>query len=339
MKDINADKKITIKDIAKKAGVAVCTVSRVLNDNDNVSKKTRKKVENIINEYNFIPNETARNMHKKNTGTVALIIPDLANPFYTELFCGIEEVMKEEGYYIFVCNTGYEHENEHKYIKEMIGRGVDGMIFMSLYHCGEEIFSIVREKIQAVSIQTEVENINTIMTDDFEILRQSMKHLIELGHKKIAFMCYSIAANRDRYRGYIKMLEESGIEVQNEYIVEDKFEKIDGYSAAKHLLGLGEPPTAIQTLNDSMAFGAYFAAMEKGIKIPDDLSIVGIDDILSARIFNPPLTTVRQPIREIGRSAGEILLKNIKSPNSRLAQKIWLPTQLMIRSSTAPPKK
>ena len=326
----------TIRDIAAKAGVAVCTVSRVLNNSDLVSKKTRKKVEKAIAECNYIPNEMARSLQRQKSKTIALIIPDLSNPFYAELFFGVEEVMSSEGYYIFVCNTKYLEENEHRYIKEMLAKGIDGLIFMSLYYCGDEIFDLVRKNVASVAVQTYVKDMDLILTDTSRVVTEACNHLFELGHTKIAFICLDRAITADRLNAYISAHQAAGIAVREEYIIDGYTADTLGYMAVEKLLSLPEPPSAIQCINDYTAMGVYSALLELGLKIPEDISVIGYDDIKIAKILNPPLTTISQPILEMGRTAGEMLLQQIK--RDQIAREVHLPSRLIIRDSTSVPR-
>jgi len=333
------NKPMTIKDIAAEAGVSICTVSRVLNKSDLVGKKTKKKVERVIEENGYIPNEMARSLLRKKSRTIALLIPDLSNPFYAELFFGIEEVMSSEGYYVYVCNTNYKMENERRYIKELIGRGIDGMIFMSLYYCGEDIFDFVRKNVSAVAVQTKVRDMDLIVTDVQETGAEAIRHLFELGHRKIGYICFDKKTNVERLHSYLISHKEAGVPVKDEYVIDGYTPDTLGYMAAKRLLSLPEPPTAIQAFNDYTALGVYQAVIEAGLNIPKDISIVSYDDIKIAGLLNPPLTTVNQPIQEMGRTAGDLLLKNISRGAEHLPKEIHLPSKFVIRSSTAPPAR
>lgn len=330
-------KATTIKDIAARANVSMGTVSRVLNKSDLVSRSTKKKVERIAEELGYIPNEMARSLLRNKSHTIALIAPDLTNPFFVELFRGIEEVMSREGYYIFVCNTKYEKENEHRYTMEMIGRGVDGIIFTSLYHHNEALFNLVKKNVSAVTVQTRIEDINCILANVTEAGIEACMHLFELGHRKIGYVCLDRNQTVDRLSAYLRAHERAGVAVREEYIVDGYPLDSLGHMAAKQLLELPDPPTAIQFYNDYTALGAYNAILDKGLRIPEDISVVGYDDIPIAKLLSPPLTTVAQPILDIGRSAGETLLNMIKHESSQLAREVWLPTKLVIRDSTAKP--
>ena len=338
---IKRDKTPTIKDIAAKAGVSIGTVSRVLNKKEIVSEKTRKKVEQVVKELGYIPNEMARSLLRNKSKTIALIMPDLSNPFYAELFQGVEDIMSSEGYYVFVCDTSYKMENEHRYIKEMIGRGVDGMIFLSLYYCGEEIFNLVNNNVAAVAVQTYSNNMgmDLVTTDVENPSMEAYGHLIKLGHKKIAYVCIDKTRSVSRINPYLSALREAGIPLREEYIIDGYSTDTLGYMATEKLLELHDPPTAIQFINDYTALGAYNVIYNKGLRIPDDLSVIGYDDIKISKFLNPPLTTISQPIREMGRTAGEMLIKSINGDPNRIKREIRLPGKLIIRNSTASPKE
>jgi len=279
----------------------------------------------------------ARSLLRSKSRTIALIIPDLSNPFFAELFFGIEEAMSREGYYVFVCNTNYRKENEHRYIKEMIGRGVDGMVFMRLYHCDEEIINLVQSNVSAVAVQTQIKGVDLVRTDVSRAGIEACKHLFERKHRKIGYVCLNKNRTVERLAAYMTAHEEAGVPVREEYIVDGFTPDSLGYLATKRLLELPDPPTAIQFFNDYTALGAYNAILERGLRIPRDISVIGYDDINIARLLSPPLTTVAQPIQELGRRAGEMLLSSIDSGLHQAAEEIHLSANLVVRGSTGVP--
>lgn len=345
--NIVSSKNITISDIAKKAGVSISTVSRVLNNSELVSKKTKIKVQKIMDELNYIPNEMARGLIKKNSKAIALIIPDILNPYYSELIKGVENVVNKQGYSMFLCNTNYNHNKEKAYILEMVERRVDGIIIISTFLQDQEFINNLKDRIKIVTIQTFIDGIDNISTNDEKGMTEALEHLIKLGHKKIAFICIDIRNCSNRYKAYKDTLEKNGIPFRKEYVKEyladnvnvDMFKDSIGYKMTKQLLELKDPPTAIQTLNDYLAYGAYIAIKEKNLRIPDDISVIGFDDIIVSKIIDPPLTTVQQPIYDMGETGGELLLSNIIEGPKTVRREIILPTKLIIRKSTASPRK
>lgn len=334
----NKLKVLTIKDIAKEAGVSICTISRVLNDSELVAKKTRKKVKKIIDDLNFIPNEMARGLLKRSSKSIALIIPDISNPFFSEMFYGIEDFVNKKGYSIFLCNTDYSHEKEKFYIKEMVGKGVDGIIIISTFFTDTELIESIMKNVRVVTVQTQILGIDGVITTDDQGTVEAIEYLIKLGHTKIAYVCLDIDSCRGRYEAYIKTLKQHNIPVKPEYFVEGYLTGNLGYLGTNQLLNLPDPPTAIQVLNDYTAFGCYKAIMERGLKIPSDISVVGFDDISMAKLLNPALTTVSQPIYAMGESAADLLLKNIIDGPKEIRREVLLPTEFIVRDSAAPPK-
>ncbi|HEY5586084.1 MAG TPA: LacI family DNA-binding transcriptional regulator [Ruminiclostridium sp.] len=333
-------KQLTICDIASKAGVSISTVSRVINDSGLIGKKTTLKVQKIIEEMCYIPNEMARGLLRKASKTVGLIVPDLSNPFFVEFIKSVEEVVSRNGYILSLCNSNLNHDKEKQYIQQLAEKRADGIIFISTFVKNPEIILRLRDQIAIVAVQTEIEGIDCIETTDYLGIIEGVQHLIDLGHKKIGFIYWGpeVKATQNRYKAFEHALIKNGIEVKEEYIIAGGFTGESGYFMTKKLLELPDPPTAIQAGNDSFAFGAYLAIMESGLKIPDDISIVGFDNIMMANISNPPLTTVSQPIYTMGQEAAELLIQNISQGPKEVNKKIVLPTKLIVRGSTAPPK-
>ncbi len=329
---------VLMSDIAQRVGVSLCTVSRVINNHPAVSKKTRRKVEKAIEEMHYIPNENARTLLRRKSKTIGFIVPDISNPYYAELFQGTQDIMSKAGYSIFLANTGYEENNENASLREMLGRGVDGLILMSFYHVTDETTRLLRNNSNIVAIQTNIPDLNLVETSDDVGEATAIEHLIALGHRKIAFVCLDVKSLRKRYKGYFSTLEKHGIPLRNDYVVEGFTPNTLGYEATKSLLALPDPPTAIAYINDYTACGAYIAVRENGLRIPQDISLVGFDDLQIAQLLDPPLTTIHQPIREMGRSAAQMLLNNMED-NGGSRKTILLPTELIVRGSTASPRK
>lgn len=335
-------KKITIVDIAEKANVSVTTVSRVINDSELVGRKTRNKVLKVINELNYIPNKMAQSFAKQRSKTIALIIPDISNPFFADIVHGVEDIVNEHGYSMFLCNSNFDHEKETAYLKEMAERRVDGVIIISAFLQNVGLIQFLHKNaMRIVAIQSQIEGIDCVNTDDYDGMYEAINHLISLGHKKIGFICVDIRGCCNRFQAYKDALEHNNIPFNPQYVCENKShfttrENI-GYLLTKELLSLNDPPTAIQTLNDYLAFGAYMAVSEMGLTIPHDISIIGYDDLVLSKLLNPPLTTVSQPAYAMGKAAGELLLKNINEGLSEIHKEIRLPTRLIIRESTSPP--
>jgi len=331
----NTGQGITIYDIAKKANVSISTVSRVFNGSPSVSKKTRKKVQKIIEEMNYVPSAIARSLVSQSSKTIGLIVSDVTNPFFTDAIDGIESILSSEGFTSFLCDTRYSPERENKYISQMLEKRVDGIIIFSAYASDTNLIARTKSIIPIVSVQSTFKEVDCINTTDEEGAFEAVDYLIKLGHRNIAFLVYEYdnSTITDRMKGYLKAHKSNGIPVNKNYIIKSKFASNVGYYMAKEVLEKFPEVTAIFAYNDIIALGAYTAISQKGLKIPDDISIVGYDDIEMASIISPRLTTVSQPFYDIGKSAAELLLKRIKENTRSTPQTILLPTKLVIRES------
>ena len=325
----------TIYDIAKKANVSISTVSRVFNGSPLVCKKTKKKVQKIIEEMNYIPSAIARSLVCQSSKTIGLIVSDVTNPFFTDAIDGIESILSSQGFTAFLCDTRYSLERENRYITQMLEKRVDGIIIFSAYASDANLITKTKNIIPLVSVQSIFKEVDCINTTDEEGAFEAVDYLIKLGHKNIAFLVYDYENSTisDRMKGYVKAHKSNGAPVKKEYILKSKFGSNAGYYLAKELLEKFPEVTAVFAYNDAIALSAYMAINQKGLKIPDDISIVGYDDIELASIVTPKLTTVSQPFYDIGKTAAELLLKRIRENTKSTPQTILLPTKLVIRDS------
>lgn len=338
---LQENKKYNINDIAMKAGVSISTVSRVINNSGLVNKNTRKKVLKVIEELNFTPNAVARSLVKKTSKTIGLMIPDIANAYFIEFIKSVEDVVSKHNYLMLLCNTNQESKKEEYYINEMLARRTDGLMIISTSISNKNLLDKAKKSMQIVSIQADIDGVDRIDTTDEQGTSSVIEHLIELGHRKIAFVGfkYDISVLRNRFLGYKRTLEKFGIPIKNEYIIKTESYVNPGYSAALKLLGLEDRPTAIHCVNDSVAIGVYMALTENNIRVPEDISISGFDNTITSRLITPRLTTVAQPIASMGEIAAKLLIRNITEGSNPVRQSILLPTNLIIRDSTAPPKR
>jgi LacI family transcriptional regulator len=330
--------KATINDVAKIAGVSKATVSRVLNGSKPVSEDIRNKVMKVVQETNYKPSSLARSLVSKKTNIFGIIIPDVSNPFFSELVKGVQMTANENGYNILLCNTYDEFDKEMEYLNILDDKEVDGIIFLTskIEEKHKEFFSSYKNPTVTVSRRFEDMPISSVDIDNFSAAYEVMNYLINLNHKKIAMIrgpLYDKSTGYDRYKGYEKALEDSNINLDENLVVEGKFKVKDGYNAMSKLLTLKELPTAVFCACDEMAIGAIKCIYESGFKVPEDISVVGFDDIPIASMFIPSVTTVRQPVFDFGEKAVDILLRQIKS-GVHEEENIVLPTKIIIRKST-----
>lgn len=330
---------LTIKDVAKEAKVSISTVSRVLNMSGYTSEKTREKVLNAVKKLDYKGSLVAAAMIKKQTLTLGLIIPDIKNIFHSDLTRAIEDGANSHGFNIFLCNTDNNLQKEAEYIHLLIAKGVDGIIFSSPDVKAENIKEL-KEKfpdLPIIILGSKFHNVtvNEVLVDNFDGGYKATSHLLKLGHKDIAFISGGTDSysSIERHKGYKFALNESGIPINDDLVIFDKFYIESGYKNALKLLQKNKRPTAIFAGNDSIAVGIYKAARELNVKIPEQLSVVGFDDSQYAEILFPMLTTIHTPIIEMGQRSIEIIVKSIKEKQRYKESHVFYPT-LIEREST-----
>jgi len=327
---------VTIKDVAKLAGVSISTASYALNNSNKVSEKTREKVLKAAKELNYIPNKFAQNLKKLRTDLIALIVHEINGPFYDKLVQGILDVAHILGYNLVIfCESGHGRPSSLVFLKEKI---FNGAIIMTPVVSNDDIKELVEENIPLVLLDRKLEEVNvcSVLIDNEKGAFEAVRHLIELNHRKIGFISGPPDSydNKERYKGFVKAMEKFGLKVYEDLIIQGNFTEESGYKAMKEFISRkkGEMPTAFFSSNDEMAIGAMKALQEEGFKIPDHISIVGFDDINLAQYVQPKLTTVRRPMYELGSFSAHMLINTIKG---RLKySNITLDVELILREST-----
>ena len=337
-------KRVTIKQIAQLAGVSVSTVSRVINGSQLVDEETRQRVQAVIREQNYIPNRLAQGLVRQHSRTVALILPDIANPFFSDIIHGVEDALVPRGYSMYLCNSNFNHDRESQFLEEMAERQAEGAIIISAFLQNvPQIQRLNQSTMRIVGIHTQIEGIDRVNTTDYQGMSSATAHLLELGHRRIAFLCIDLRGCRPRYKAYCDQLEKNGVEVDPAYVregIREAYTPNPGYLLTKALLELPKPPTAIQTLNDHLAYGAYKAIFEKGLRVPEDISVVGYDDLPLSQLLQPPLTSVHQPAYEMGEAGAELLLKDLGQGERRgPCREVLFDTRLVVRGSTGPARE
>lgn len=329
---------VTIKDIAYLAGVSKTTVSKVINNkDDSISKSTRDKILQIMKEQNYVPNKLAQSLVTKRTKTIGLLIPDIRNPFFTDISRGAEDFARKEGYNIIFCNTDEDYEKEVECVSMLCEKMIDGIIFAPSSNTSDKkhLYSDLKTPVVLVDRKIELANAKGIVkVDNKNGTYEGTKHLIKQGHRNILYLSGPLKndISKERLQGYIMALEKSDILVKEENIVEGEYKYEWAYEFIKNLDEIKY--TAICCGNDLIAIGAIQALKEKKFKIPEDVSVVGFDDIETAKLIDPSLTTIRQPAYEMGEKASEILIDNLKNNSGESAKTITFKQQLIIRNST-----
>ncbi|MGQ9557031.1 MAG: LacI family DNA-binding transcriptional regulator [Desulfurispora sp.] len=332
---------VTIKDIARKAGVSYATVSRALNNRPEVNEKTRREIQKLAEEMGYKPNALARSLVTRESKTLGLIIPDITNPFFPEVARGAEEAAAQAGYSIFLCNTNWEEEKERKYLALLEEKRVDGIILASVINDEQQMMEYLADSaVPLIMINRVLKNIQAhyVVIDNVRGACLVMEHLIETGHRDIAFVggLSHVEATRERLQGYKMMLGAYELPVRPELVRLGSFKRESGYSNALELLKLSPRPTAIFAANDILALGVLQAAADMNLRVPGDLAVVGFDDIPFASYAEVSLTTVAQPKYAMGEMAAKILIEEIKEGPSREKKKIILQPELVVRRSSMP---
>ena len=335
----------SIKDVAKRAGVAVGTVSRVLNKSRHVTAATRRRVQNVISDLEYKPNQSARALRSKRTHLIALSLPELTNPFYAAIIEGVQRELNRRDFQLILCTPRTDLDIEPKLIEMLVDHHVDGLILESqrfspanknikeLINLGRKGYPIVS---LAHSMAPESPAFDSIVTDISIGMREAMMHLLQLGHRKISYFGPPKGVVEVRLKLFRKVLAEHEIKADESLIFHVEPTVENGFRLAERVLERRHRPTAIMAVNDMVAIGAMMALQEHKIDLPSEMSIIGIDDLPFASVLHPKLTTVQQPKDELGSLAAKRLLGRINKEISNF-QVISLSSRLIVRESTASP--
>lgn len=327
--------KYNIKDVAKKAGVSISTVSRVINQSKPVRPKTRDRVMDAIDELAYRPNAIARSLKVKHTQSIGIMVPDIANQYYPEVVRGVEDVANMYDYTILLCNTDMDYDKELRYFTELEEKQVDGLIVMGNLISDTLAQKIKESGIPVVLVGTSHEEMPSVTINNVMAARDAVNYLIQNGHLRIGMITGKMkdpVMGKARLEGYRTALDGAGIEWQQELVVEGGYRFKSGYEGAVQLLMLNDKPTAIFVSSDEMAIGAMRAILEKGLRIPEDIAIIGFDNIDMAEKVYPSLTTIAQPMYEMGAIGTRLLTKYLQG-DSVSADKVILEYKLIMRES------
>ena len=334
---------VRLKDIAQLASVSVMTVSKALRGEPDVSAATRAKIKKLALDLGYVPNTSAQGLRTNTTKLLGLVIPSTQNPIYARIISAIEERTHDCGYDLLIAQTQNKPEREDACLRRLLARRVDGLLITPVYRFEAEAriyHEIAVRKIPTVLLGPPApfcKNFPSIETQELEASYRATKHLLELGHQKIAYLTGPPAAPwaHERFEGYRRALRDAGLQPDDKFVFQAGSTIEDGANATLQMVNESCQPTAVQAVSDLVAIGCAETLLQQGLKIPEDISLVGFGNILAAEYFRVPLTTVRQPKHRLGVAAVEALIKLIRKEPIELKP---LPAELEVRKSSAPPK-
>jgi LacI family transcriptional regulator len=329
----------TVLDVAKRAGVAPITVSRVINNSGYVSQSTKERVEAAVKELGYVQNTIARGLRSKRTNTLALVVTDITNPYFTSMARGVEDVAGACNYTVIYCNTDESEAKEDKYANMLAQRQVDGVLLVPSCGNAKTIKFLESNDINVVLLDRHISGVETdiVCSDSENGANRLVKLLIGLGHKRIAIITghKDVSTSVDRVTGYQQALMEAGLS-ENELVYYGAFNEQSGYELTNQALMQLPKPTAIFGANNFIAIGIIKALHDLKLDVPGDISVVGFDDLPESMFMKPFLTVARQRAYEMGRSATELLLKRISGELSGEYREIVLPIEIIVRESSGP---
>ncbi|GGH84389.1 DNA-binding transcriptional regulator CytR [Pullulanibacillus pueri] len=324
-----------MSDVAKLAGVSTATVSRTLQNPETVKEETRQKVFKAIKALDYMPNVLARQLRRMETKTILVVVPNIENNVFSQIVGGIDAVANERGYKVLLGNTNHRVEKIYDYIDHFKQRQVDGMIVL-LSNLPDPVLQDLANEFPIVvtpDAKATVE-VSTVTLDNVESGKRATDHLLKLGHRRIAHISgtLDITSSQDRLQGYQQAIVEGGYFVDHTLIKEGDFTFSSGFEAMSALLNTSVPPTAVFCASDEMAMGAIKSIKSRGLKVPDDIAVVGFDNIKFSEVFEPTLTTMAQPLFQMGKKAMTVLIERIN--NEALEEQHFIyQAELIVRES------
>lgn len=331
---------VSIKDVAKIAGVSIATVSRTINNKDRVNEETRERVRRAIESTGFSPNTLAQNFRRGRTNFIMVVLPSIGDPFFAGVVKGIQSIAQQKGYNVLFSETKM---NSDEFTSMLVSRQADGLILLATVPpSGVEILSRERHRalpivIACEAIQPEMRHLPSVHIDNVAAAKEATRFLISHGHERIAFISGTNTSllTKDREAGYRAAMKAAKLPIQDGWVLEGKLTIEGAIKATRNLLHHAMKPTAILCANDDMAIGALHEIRSAGLAVPDDISVIGFDDIRYSQVVNPPLTTVRQPAEEIGEKAMYRICHAIEEGVTLTAEPELVPHELVIRRSVA----
>ena len=333
----------TIRDVAKRAGVAPITVSRFINNPGQCSPETRACVEAAIAEFGFVPNRIANALRSKRTNTLALVLTDITNPFFTTIARGVEDIASGTGYTVIFCNTDESVSKEKMYLQMLLEKRVDGILLVPALNGLDSTALIKKQNIPMVVLDRRLPELMTdvVRCDSEGGAYELTQLLLSLGHREIAILNgpKGVSTSEDRLAGYRRALTEAGIPINPKREYYGAFNQESGFEMTQKALAEAQKPTALFATNNFIACGVLKALHELELRVPEDIAVVGFDDLPSALVTFPFLTVAAQPAYEMGRRAIEILLKKLDGESSDQYQEVVLPVEIVIRQSSGKQRK
>lgn len=333
---------VTLKDVAKVAGVSYATVSRAVSGSTEIGEETRRRVLGICRKMGYTPNSVARSMVMKRTNIIGLIVASINNPFMSEMTAHLEIYARKRGYNLMVCNSSYDHDLEKQVFSLLVGRKVDGIIMIPVGHESYESLNTLTAQVPTVFISENMKNVpeNYVSVDNDKGMQMATEYLYSLGHRKILYFGVRTDSMTHtlRLNGYLSTCERLGIEPRVLSSHYTRSSREAGYKLAEEYFSRNNEETALLCATDMLAIGAMQAAYEAGVRVPKDISIMGFDNISFSALPQIDLTTINQPTQQLSISAVDMLLDRIENPTAEHA-KLILPPSLIIRKTCSAPEK
>jgi LacI family transcriptional regulator len=327
---------VTIKDVAKKAKVSIATVSAVINSNKFVSDELKERVEFAVKELGYRPNKLARSLKKKESYLIGVVVTEITNPFYPLLLKGVEDIALSNDYNLMLCTTGDDPLKEFELVQSMVDHGVDGIVLATVDKENSKSLQFLKnESVPHVLINRAPSDYegNLVRINSYRVGEVATEFLIKNGHYDIAFIGGSRLNSWERERGYKDTLKKHGLKLNNNRIITSDYTTEGAYRDVKTFIEKGDLPTGIFAASDIMAIGAIKALLDKGYRIPEDISVIGSDNITFSEDFRIPLTTVDAQAYEIGRIGSKMLISLLNNTNTEGNQNCFLEPKLVIRES------
>ena len=329
-------RRVTIAEVAARAGVSKTTVSHVLSGNRPVAATTRARVEAAVRDLGYRPDHLARSLRTQRSAIAALVIPDITNPFFPVVARGLEDSLYAAGYRMFICNTDAEPDQEREFLADLAGRRVEGIVIASYTVSRKALSAVHREGIPLVAVGTLVIDdpaVDIVMTDDERGGQQATSWLLGRGHTRVAMIRGAPGTGVERESGFRKTLADAGLPFDPALAPVGHWTRQGGQQAMRQLMALPQRPSAVFCCNDLMALGALDAAADLGLSVPGDVAVVGYDDLEWSSLVRPRLTTVVNPAYDTGRAAGNLLLDRMSGRYQGVRRMVVLPCRIVVRES------